>query len=176
MVRVALTILLAVEAGGGAVPGPAWDGFSFRSHSDEVSGLRFDLPLTGMLFESRHFERDAPALRVRDTLTLFGANGPAVSVDVWHNPEGLELARWFQANLSFLLEKDTAVLSRSATRLRVEARVLEQPRTGQAFARKVAVFALGKRVFRVTCVNRDDRDSLAAFDRLLDSFEEAAPR
>ncbi|MBI3185625.1 MAG: hypothetical protein HYZ28_26095 [Myxococcales bacterium] len=176
MVRIAFTVLLVVEAGGGGVPGPGWDGFSFRSHTDEVTGLRFDLPLTGVLFESRHFEPDPAGQMLEHALTLFGQEGPTVAVEVWTNPRRLELSRWFHEHQAFLLEKDTAVLSRSATRQKVEALVLEQPRTGQAFARKVAFFTLGQRVFRVTCVNRDDRNTLAAWERLLDTFEEAGRR
>lgn len=172
--KLALALLLMIEAGGGGVPGPAWDGYSVRRHADVASGLGFDLPVSGMQLESRHFEPDAEAAKLEHSLTLTLSDGPAVVVDVWRNPDRLALQRWFDQHLAFMVEKDTAVLSRSAGRARVEALLLEQPRTGQAFARKVAVFALGDRVLRVSCINRDDRASHAAWERILDTLEEVA--
>jgi hypothetical protein len=159
-----------------APPAATWDGRGFARHVDGPAGLAFDLPAAGYHVATERFPRTTPPRKIKDIVTLTGPQGVAVTVDVWHDPEGLALAAWFERHLAFMRTPDALVGDGTATAARVPAILVAQPRSEQAAGRDAAVFAVGGRVFRVTCHDRDDARSQAAYARLLATFvPEARP-
>jgi hypothetical protein len=110
---------------------------------------------------------------VKDSLTVFVGGEARLVLEIFHNAEGLALPRFFDAHLSFLQDPAIARTEGLAGKARVPAILLDQPRTGQAFAQRIAFFALGGRVFKLACVDRDDPATALLFERALQTLEEA---
>jgi hypothetical protein len=157
-----------------APPASTWDGRGFARQVDRAAGLAFDLPAAGYHLAAERFPRTTPPRKIKDLLTVTGPQGVAVTVDVWHDPEGLALAAWFERHLAFMRAPDALVGDGTATAARVPAILVAQPRSEQAAGRDAAVFAVGSRVFRVTCHDRDDPRSQAVYARLLATLAPAA--
>ena len=177
MCSAAIMLLIALEGGAPidlSVSGPAWDGESFRVHVDGPSRISFETPLSGFLVEARHFDADLPVEKVKHLLTLAGPGGPEVTVDVWVALEPVELSKFFDTYLDFLRQADTSVVSVAVTPRRVAGLLLSQPRSGQSFGHLSAVFAIGARVFRITCLDKDDARARTVFEHVLESFEAEA--
>ena len=182
-----LAILLLVGAftacadPGAGEPKPAplagtWDGHTMVRHVDHAAGLAFDLPASGYRLAARRASRDLPAYKFRESVTISGPDGAAVTVDVWDNPDALALAPWFERHLAFTQLPPALTSSGTATAARVPAILVSQPRSEQAAGRDIAVFASGGRVFRVTCHDRDDPRSQAVYARVLETFAAEAAR
>ena len=175
---IAFLVIPVVEGGKGpAEPTPwaaPWDGQSFRPYRDAAAGVSFEVPFSGFLLESRHFDADAAAGTARHILTLSGPNGPEVTVDVWVDARGSDLARWFEVNLAFMRDAETSIASVVVSKQRAGGMLLSQPRSGQSFGRESAVFAFGGRVFRVTCLDKDDVRARKVFERVLETFDAGA--
>ena len=180
----AIALLCAVggcaESGTGepkpAPPAATWDGLTTVRHVERAAGLAFDVPATGYLVEARRHARALPAHKFRDSVILSGPHGVAVTVEAWDNPGGLELAAWFERHLAFSRVPPALTATGTATAARVPAILVQQPRSEQAAGRDLAVFAVGARVFRVTCHDRDDPRSRAVYERLLETFTAEAVR
>jgi hypothetical protein len=162
-----------VEPAAGAAK---WDGQSYRGYSDEASGLSFEVPLAGFLLEARHFEPELPVGQVKHLFTLSGPTGPEVTVDVWVDPSKPDVSAFFEAYLAFMRDGETAIASGVVSKQRVAGLLLAQPRSGQSFGRKAAVFAVGDRVFRITCLDKDDARARKVFERLLETFDAGGKR
>ena len=101
-------------------------------------------------------------------------DGIAVLIDIWDNPTHRELHEWFNEYLAFLIDGETRVSEREVTRQKLQAILLEQPRSEQAISMAVAVFAHGEQIFRVTCIDADADGSAvprALFESLLQDLE-----
>ena len=144
-------------------PGPA------AQLRDSISGARFAAP-RGLRLEAEHFDHDEPG-QIKHSLTLAGPRGAALSVDIWSNPTRLPLARWFDRHLAFVRDGHAAVDWVPLTRHQVMGMLIERPRTPQAYGQRIALFALGARVIRVSCYDRDEPDALAAFEQVVGTFE-----
>ena len=141
---------------------------------DSISGARFTAP-KGLRLEAEHFAHSEPS-QIRHALTLAGPRGPELAVDLWSNPARLPLARWFDRHLAFVRDGHAAVDWVPLTRHHVMGMLIERPRSPQAYGQRIALFALGARVIRVTCLDRDEAGALAAFEEVIRSFElEAQP-
>ncbi|MHB8875121.1 MAG: hypothetical protein ACYC8T_15655 [Myxococcaceae bacterium] len=174
-------LLLSAILGGTGPTGPApwaapWDGQSFRGYVDGAAGIAFEVPLSGFHLEARHSEAGLPVEKAKHLFTLSGPNGPEVTVDVWVDPERRELGRFFESFLSFLRDEETSIASVVVSRQRVAGMLLSQPRSGQSFGQKAAVFAVDGRVFRITCLNKDDPRALKVFERVVQTFDAEARR
>ena len=87
-------------------------------------------------------------------------------IEVWENSEGLELNAWFDKYLRFMATPDASVEAGKAGHARADAILIRQPGSEQATPRSNAVFALGRRVLRVTCIDAGDPRSMAIFERV----------
>ena len=159
-----------------APPAATWDGRSLARHVDAAAGFAFDAPAAGYRLATERFPRTTPPHKIKDIVTLSGPRGVAVTVDVWHNAEGLALAPWFERHLGFMRAPEALVGPGTAARARLPAILVAQPRSDQAAGRDATVFASGARVFRVTCHDRDDPRSRAVYERLLETFTAEAVR
>ena len=169
----ATALLVAVVLAGGAplkdrLP---WDGVTTRTLSDEVSGLRFPVPLTGVLVEARHFADAKPGLQMRHVFTLSSGEGEVAEVAVFENPRQLALETFIAQTLGFLRVSEHAEMSWTATPSKVSAVLFEHPRTGQQYARRAAVFTRGGLVIVVSCRNIEDRFAAGAFAALVEHLE-----
>lgn len=140
--------------------------------------LRFSLR-EGVNVEARHYDPTLPLKKFRHSLQLITADGVAVVIDVWDNPTHRELHDWFSEYLAFLIDRETKVSEREVTNRKLQAILLEQPRSEQAISMAVAVFAHREQIFRVTCIDSDGDGSAlprALFESLLHDLElEARP-
>lgn len=161
---------LALAAGGGIKDPHVWDGETYRPYEDAAAEVAFPVPLTQSLVDARHFQTGDPA-QMTDVLTLFGPEGEEVEVGIWQNREALALGDWIAKYEPFLLTPDRAQFLWHASHGRLDAQMFEYPRTGQQYARRTAIFASGGRVFRVTCMNRDDARAEAVFESVLEGIE-----
>ena len=98
-------------------------------------------------------------------------NGPEVTVDVWISTGKEGLWTFFEKHLSFMRDEETSIASVVITAEHVPGILISQPRSGQSFGRKIAVFAAGDRIFRVTCLDKDDSRALKVFEQLVESFQ-----
>jgi hypothetical protein len=150
---------------------PPWDFQTFRHLVDDPTGVGFDVPMQGFLLETRHFDAKTPDFRVKHSFTVSGPGGLEVTIDVFANPEGLDLARFLDTRLGFLRDGTEAVSRRTAGARRVPALFLERPKQPGSFAQPVALLALGSRVFRVTCNDEDDPRAALVFARILRTLD-----
>jgi len=174
----ALLLLTGVEGGGGPKPdraSVAWDRQSTRLHLDAAAAVRFAVPTADYLVEAHHFDRQSAPSQLKDELLVAVGGEQALLVDVFHNPQGLSLARFFESYLAHLQDPATTVAEGRATPKSVPAILLDQPRTGQAFGQRIAVFALGERIVKVACIDRDQPSYVLLFERAVQSFEEVKP-
>lgn len=149
----------------------AWDGVSTRAAHDPTSGVRFPVPLSGALLETRHFP-DAPAgVQARHLFRLSSREGEVLEVAAFENPKRLPLGDFVGSALGFLRLGEHAELPWTVTAAKVSALLFEHPRSGQQFARRTAVFSTGGLVFVVTCLNLEDRFAAGAFAAVLDGLE-----
>lgn len=170
----ALATLLILSATGPVEPGPwaaPWDGETFRSYQDPAAGISFDLPLSGFLLEARHFDARLPTEKVKHLFTLSGPDGPEVTIDVWVDARSTGVWAFFERYLSFMRDEETSIASVVVSARHVPGVMLSQPRSGQSWGRQTAVFAFGNRVFRVTCLDKDNARARKVFDRLVEHFE-----
>lgn len=166
----ALYMAVALSAGGGAADPLPWDGQSWRVYDDARAHLAFPVPLTQTLVESRHYPSADPS-QMTDVLTLSGPDGYELEIGVWRNARHLSLEDWIASYATFLRSADTTTLLWQATPAHVTARLFEQPRDGQTWARRSAVFLMGSRVVKITVLNRDDARSEAEFEAILEQLE-----
>ncbi len=169
----AFATLLILAGTGPVEPGPyaaPWDGLSFRPWEDAAAGISFEVPLAGFLLEARHFDPSLPVEKAKHLLTLSGPDGPEVTIDVFVDPKKPDAWTFFERNLSFMRDEETSVASAVVSALHVPGLLLTQPRSGQSFGHKAAVFAVGDRIFRVTCLDKDAPRARKVFERLLETF------
>lgn len=168
------SILVALTLAGGAPlkdPLP-WDGLTTRLLVDQPSGLSVPVPLTGVLVTARHFEKARAGEQLRHVFSLSSRDGEVVEVGVFENPKRLELEPFIAAVLPHWRVSEHSELSWTATAAKVPAVLFEQPRTGQQYASRGAVFLLGARVVVVSCRNADDRFAVGAFEAVLAGLSE----
>jgi hypothetical protein len=157
------------------LPGPAWDGKSFRVYADKASGLSLEAPLTEERLEFRHFDPKSPVVQAKHIVTLFGPNGAEVTVDVWDNGAPAEAGHFFETYLPFLRGPDVAIATILVPGPNVPGLLFAQPR-GQAFARRTVLFAQGNQVVRITCLNDEDDRTRRVFERVLATVKTGAAR
>ncbi len=170
----------ALAGDNGASPGadsPPWDGTTFRRMVDDATGTAFDVPMLGFRLETRHFEKKTPAYRIKDSFTLWGPNSLEVMIDVFDNPDQLELSRFFEEHLAVMHTDKAAVTSGTASARNVPALHVEQPKAPGIYAQPATVFILNGRVFHVTCANEDDERAVKVYLRVIASLDvtKAAP-
>lgn len=171
MTPAALLLAVVLNAGSPLADRLPWDGVTTRVVVDEASGLRFPVPLTGVLLESRHFADAKPAFQMRHVFTLSSVEGEVAEVAVFENPKQLGLEAFIVQTLGFLRVSEHAEMSWTATPAKVNAVLFEHPRTGQQYARRAAVFARGGFVIVVSCRNLEDRFAAGAFAALVEQLE-----
>ncbi len=165
--------LVAHASGPDAVlPGPAWDGKSYRLYSDQASGLSLEAPLTEERLEFRHFDPSGPVAQAKHIVTLFGPNGAEVTVDVWEAGAPIEAGHFFETYLPFLRGPDVAIATILVPGPNVPGLLFTQPR-GQAFARRTVLYAEGSRVVRITCLNDEDDRTRRVFERVLATVKQS---
>jgi len=164
-------MIALVLAGGGGSPDPlTWDQVSFRRYDDAAARVAFPVPLTQAVVESRHFPDATPA-QMKDVLVVSGKDGELLEIGVYDDPKHRSLDAFVKATLPMLLTPDTTKMPWLATSERRAALLFEQPRTGQQFGRRAAVFRIGSRVVHVTCVNIEDPKAVAAFEAVVAQAE-----
>ena len=174
----ALTLLI-LSATGPVEPGPyaaPWDGQSFRQYDDAAAGISFAIPLSGFLLEARHFDPALPVEKVKHLFTLSGPDGPEVTIDVWVDAKKPDVWTFFRKYLTFLRDEETSIASVVVSARHLPGVLLAQPRSGQSFGHQTAVFALDDRIFRVTCLDKDNKRARKVFDQLVESFEPEVKR
>lgn len=164
LLAAALVLVLGCAEAGDGEPRPA-----------AASGIRFETAADHQVSAQR-FSRALPAHKIRDLVTVTGPGGVAVTVDAWDNPEGLALAPWFERHLAFMRVPPALTAEGTAAAARVPALLVSQPRSEQSLGRDVAVFALGGRIYRITCHDRDDARSHEVYARVLATFTAEAAR
>lgn len=180
MLRLGLAVLLlaTTSGGGGTSPEPrsvAWDGRATRLHTDATARIRFAVPAADFRVTAHHFA-EPQAGKLSDDLLVTVAGDQALLVGVFANPERLPLSTYVEAHLSFLRIPAVAITEGVAGKTGARAVLFDQPRTGQAFGQRVAVFALSDgRVVKLACPNRDEPSLALLFEKSLASFEEVAP-
>jgi hypothetical protein len=122
-----------------------------------------------------HYDLTLPPRKFKHAVTLSGAGGPVLGVEVWHNEEGLPQEAWFDKYMAFTLAGEATRSARAVGSARAPAIVVDQPRI-QAPARRLAVVAIGERVFRITCLDHEDPQSRAAFEMVVETFDAEAVR
>ena len=166
-----LLAALILTGGSPLHDGNAWDGVSLRTVTDETARVTLVVPLTGALLETHHFTDAKAGAQMRHVFTLSSLRGEAVELGVFENPEGLDLDAFLAEHLAFFRLAEHTELPWTATKQRVKAVLFEHPRTSQQYARRAAVFAVGRRVFVLSCRNLEDRFAAGAFAALLSELE-----
>lgn len=166
----ALYVAVTLAAGGGAPDPLPWDFHSWRRYEDPKAQLAFPVPLTQTLVESRHFTGTSPG-QMTDVITLSGPQGFELEIGVFRDAGALELEDWIASYAAFLKTADTTRLLWHATRAHLRAQLFEQPRDGQTWARRTAVFRAGNRIIKLSCLNKDDPRSEAEFETILEQLE-----
>lgn len=145
-------------------------------YAEATLGCRFTLPDMGLRAVTDHFDPATPPYKMKHSIAVTSPVGPVLRVDVWDDTEHLGLKAWFEKYLSFTVTPDAAVESRLLGKGGVPGIVVDQKRSPQSQAKRIAVFAQADRVFRVTCFDSEDAAALEAFQTVLGSFEpEARP-
>jgi hypothetical protein len=139
-------------------------------HSDALAGISFAAP-DGLRVEAEHFARDTPAGVAKDILTLSGLSGTVLGIDVWHDPERLPLATWFERHLAFVRDGRAAIGWTPLTRHQALGMIIERPRSPQAYGQRIALVAASGRVVRVTCYDSESAPDVAAFTRVVETLE-----
>jgi hypothetical protein len=139
-------------------------------HTDLRAGLSF-AALDGLRIEAEHFPRDTAAGVIKDILTVSGPQGTLLSIDVWHDPERLPLASWFDKHLAFVRDGNAAIGWAPMTRHQALGMNIERLRSPQAYGQRIALVAVSGRVVRVTCYDSESPAAVAAFTRVVDSLE-----
>lgn len=167
------SLVVAMVLAGGAPLDDSlpWDGVTTRVVIDEQSGLRFPVPLTATLVESRHFPSARPGVQVQHLFTLSSTAGEVAEIALFENPKQLGLDEFVTQTLSFLRVTEHTELPWTATPAKVPALLFEHPRSSQQYARRAAVFALGSFVVVISCRNLEDRFAAGAFAALLAGLE-----
>jgi len=142
--------------------------------ADAPSGVHFTVPFSYLRASVEHFDATLPPHKIRHSVTVKALSTPVLQVDVWDNPSGLSLQQWFDAHLAFSVTEGTTVTHRDVGRERTEAIVVDQPRSPQSDPRRIATFATGGRIVRVTCYDSADPSSVTTFDEALATFGEVA--
>jgi hypothetical protein len=166
----AVVVATLLSGGGGSADPLPWDGVSFRTLKDQGARLSLPVPLTGSLVEIRHFPEATPA-QMTDVVVVSNQRGVLVELGVFRDRKRRPLADFVRATLPFLRAPEATSMPWTATREKVPALLFEQPRSGQQFARRDAVFRVGDRVVHLTCLDLEDRAAVAVFEALLERLE-----
>ena len=155
----------------GAAESPSTASVKTQSVADTASGIRFKLAFPYLRATTEHFDPSLPAHKMRHVVTVRALTTTVLRVDVWDNPEGLSLQEWFDQHLAYSVTEGCAVTRRPVGAASSEAIVVDQPRSPQADPKRIATFASGQRIFRVTCFDASDLESVKAFDEALSTFD-----
>lgn len=166
----AVLVATLLSGGGGSADPLAWDGVSFRTLKDDAARLALPVPLTGSLVEIRHFPNATPA-QMTDVVVVSNQDGVLVELGVFRDAKRRSLADFVTATLPFLRAPESTSMPWTATSEKRPAVLFEQPRSGQQFARRDAVFRVGDRVVHLTCLNLEDRAAVTVFEALLARLE-----
>src|SRR5581483_529395 len=131
-----LVIAIAVAGGAPDLPGPQWDGRTFRAYADGSAGVSFEVPMSEVRVEARHFDVPGKAAHV---LSLIGPGGVEVAVDVWNDAR--EPGAFLDAELPFLKSPGSSTASVVVAK-RLPALLIAQPRTPSALALRTALFSV----------------------------------
>ena len=171
------TLALATTADArdfGPTPGevsPPWDGRTFRTMTDDVTGLSVDVPMHAFRFETRHFGTGLPAGRATEAYTIYGPAGTEeVSIELFDDRDTLGLDGFFDRHLDFMARNASIRRGSTIGVQKTPAIVIEQPSLPGSYARVSAVFARGRRIVRVTCINGESDRAVAVYDRVLESI------
>lgn len=139
--------------------------------ADSPSGARFSLPSRGLRTSVEHYDATLPPQKIRHSVTVTAVGTRLVRIDLWDNPEKLSLQQWFERHLAFTVADGATVEQRRVGVSHAEGIVVNQLRSPQSEARRIAVFASGARIVRVTCYDSADEQSVKVFDRVTESFD-----
>jgi len=153
-------------------PPPAtarWDGVTTTLHHDAESKLSFAIPAAGYRLATEHFDASLPVHVTKAIFTLFGAGGPAVTIDVWDVPAGTSLLSFFEQHLAFMIVSTTKVVSKTEAYVQ-----LDEPRSPQSYARRAVVFPAPGRIVRVTCHDTTEHGAVSAFEQVMKTLPKGA--
>ena len=151
-------------------PGAAAPFGDWHRAMDRTTGVKLLMPAEDFHLQGEHYQPGLPPQKMTDRLSVVGPKGAALEVQVWHNVEGLELDAWFERYLGSLRAADPTPARGVATEQRAPAIFLEFPRSPQSTRQRMAVFALGDRVYRLVCFDADDESAVLLFERALAGF------
>lgn len=140
------------------------------AYSQPGSNVRFRAPV-GMHVESSRFDPSSPPNKIKERFSLQRDQRLLVRVDVWTNPDDVDLDTWFDRHVAYLRLGGASIERRSVGRGKVPAIVSDTPASCQAPNVITAVFALRGQVVAVTCTNGADTEARAAFDTVLADFD-----
>lgn len=142
-----------------------------RTYQCPYRGYLVELPRPGFRVRNRSYDPLLPPRKFRNRLTVLrqGA-GPVITLDTWENPLDLDLQAWFEQILAGTVREQARREIVPGTSHRIPVLLFAEPRSPQSPPRRVAVFSRNGLVFRLRLLNADDREALAAFERMLQSF------
>ncbi len=145
-----------------------------RAYADGAAGVRFAHP-AALRVVTDHYDPTLPAHKFKHAVTLSGAAGPILRVEVWTDAEGLALDAWFEKHLAFSRAGATDVRSLQVGVAGVPAILVDQPHV-HAPAQRMVTFALGGSVVRVTCLDAEDATARAVLAEVLATFDAEGSR
>lgn len=139
---------------------------SAQTHNDPTAGVRFPVP-SGLLVETEQFPGVTEPGVIRHMFTLTDQDREVLRVELWNNATRTPLAAWFDAHLSFMRDGLARVTWGPVAPAQVRGMTFTWPRSGQSTGQRIALFALGDQVIRVTCQNWQDPALLRGFTALV---------
>lgn len=147
-------------------------GSGFKSYSSPYRSFSLTIPSGAYRTEHLSFSVRRSSRQYDESLSIFGENSRRVlDLAVWDNREGLDLPSWFDLHLKFLLRNDASLSRIPAFRLQGEIWIIDVPRSGQAYAQRIAVFTAADYVFRLTLYRADKEEDERIFTKMLESIE-----
>ncbi len=144
----------------------------FAPHAEPALGLTFPLATTGTTYKLWDFDPNLPARKFRHEIRLSSDHGSEIVIDVWDNPEHLDVERWFAATLGDDVSNAIPRTERPMTRARRAGLLLEEAASDQSPSEATAIFVTHDRAYLVSCL-RVNEDASASRS---DSSPRAVPR
>jgi PKD repeat protein/surface antigen len=148
-------------------PDEKWLDYEDTSHGFSVKYPKANWAVT-LSFENAA----GPAHVIRRRLTLLGAQGARINIDVWDNALSLNLQEWWNKYQRPLLSRDCTLPSRPNAQVGgVPAIFTVEPASSYAPARLATVFLLNERAFRAEYWAFDRGSAQAIYRQVLNSFQ-----
>jgi hypothetical protein len=145
----------------------------YAPHDEPELGLRFPLATKGTTFKMWHFDPSLPPEKFRHEVQLSSESGAVeVVIDVWDNPEHLDVHAWVAATLGEMFDAQTTRTVRPMSRARNTGILFEQAAIEGGDSQATAAYATHDRAYVFYCPHAlEDVRGRAAFDAIVDDFE-----